>query len=92
LFRVLKDLKVTAVLNAAQGSMEDWNYVNTGPAYYQAVGMGMYWQAHLFTVLRIHNILVWIRIRIGIRGKFCYFLLFEGTFTSFFKDEKSSKH
>jgi hypothetical protein len=37
-------MKVTAVLNAAQGSMEDWNYVNTGPAYYQAVGMGMYGQ------------------------------------------------
>ncbi len=41
-------MKVTAVLNAAQGSMEDWNYVNTGPAYYQAVGMGMYGQANFF--------------------------------------------
>jgi hypothetical protein len=28
--------------------MEDWNYVNTGPAYYQAVGMGMYEQAQFF--------------------------------------------
>ncbi len=70
-------------------------------------------------VLRIHDILVWIRIRIQIRGSMpltngsgsCYFrhwpsrcqqktnfyflfliclLLFEGTFTSFFKD-KSQK-
>ena len=38
--RVLKELGVTAVLNAAHGSMEDWDYVKTGPAYYQAVGMG----------------------------------------------------
>ena len=37
---MLKELGVTAVLNAAHGSMEDWDYVKTGPAYYQAVGMG----------------------------------------------------
>ncbi len=76
------------------------------------------------TVLRIHDILVWIRIRIWIRGSmpltngsgsgfgsascFCYWpsrrqqktnlkkkffclLLFEGTFTSFFKDKKSKR-
>jgi hypothetical protein len=73
-----------------------------------------------FPVLRIHDILVWIRIRIWIRGSmpltngsesgsgscyfrhwpsrcqqktnflifFCCFLLFKGTFTSFFKDKK----
>ena len=41
-FRVLKDLGITGVVNAAQGSMEDWNYVKTGPAYYQAAGMGGY--------------------------------------------------
>lgn len=27
--RVLKELGVTAVLNSAQGTMTDWNYVNT---------------------------------------------------------------
>jgi hypothetical protein len=77
-------------------------------------------------VLRIHDILVWIRIRIWIRGsipltngsgsgcgsgsfyfhhwpprsqqktnffyKFFCILLFEGTFTSFFKDKKSKKN
>jgi hypothetical protein len=48
-------MKVTAVLNAAQGSMEDWNYVNTGPAYYQAVGMGMYGQANSSTPFAIPN-------------------------------------
>ena len=37
---MLRELGITAVLNAAQGSMEDWNYVKTGPAYYQAAGMG----------------------------------------------------
>jgi hypothetical protein len=64
-------------------------------------------------VLRIHDILVWIRIRIRIRrsmpltngsGSFYFhhwpsrcqqkkfsFLLFEGTFTSFFKDKKSKR-
>ncbi len=51
-------MKVTAVLNAAQGSMEDWNYVNTGPAYYQAVGMGMYGQAHFLKTLQRANPLV----------------------------------
>jgi hypothetical protein len=51
-------MKVTAVLNAAQGSMEDWNYVNTGPAYYQAVGMGMYGQANFFQTPQIANPLV----------------------------------
>lgn len=30
---------VTAVLNAAQGSMSDWNYVNTKSIYYEGVGM-----------------------------------------------------
>ncbi len=66
-------------------------------------------------VLRIHDIFVWIRIRIPLtngsgRGscyfrhwpsrcqqktnfkkKFFYLLLFEGTFTSFFKDKKSKR-
>ena len=32
--RILKDLGVTAVVNAAQGSMTDWNYVNTKESYY----------------------------------------------------------
>jgi hypothetical protein len=48
-------------------------------------------------VLRIHVILVWIRIRIWIRGSMpltngsgCL-LPFEGTFTSFFKDKKSKR-
>ena len=35
----LRDLGVTAVLNAAQGSMSDWNYVNTKAPYYTTVGM-----------------------------------------------------
>ena len=30
---------VTAVLNAAQGSMTDWNYVNTKDIFYTGVGM-----------------------------------------------------
>ncbi len=30
---------VTAVLNAAQGSMSDWNYVNTKDVYYSGVGI-----------------------------------------------------
>ena len=30
---------VTAVLNAAQGSMSDWNYVNTKATYYTGVGI-----------------------------------------------------
>ena len=30
---------VTAVLNAAQGSMTDWNYVNTKAIYYTGVGI-----------------------------------------------------
>jgi hypothetical protein len=47
---------VTAVLNAAQGSMEDWNYVNTGPAYYQAVGMGMYGQANLKIFFKLREL------------------------------------
>ncbi len=68
----------------------------------------------LWPVLRIHEILVWIRIQILIRGSMpqdngsgfgsgsCYFRhwpssfsayyeLFEGTFTSFFKDKKSKR-
>jgi len=40
-------------------------------------------------VLRIHDILVWIRIRI--RFKFSCLSLFEGTFTSFLKDKKSKR-
>ena len=32
--RVLEGLGVTAVLNAAQGEMTDWNYVNTKASYY----------------------------------------------------------
>ncbi len=46
-------------------------------------------------VFRIHDILVWIRIRVAmplttVMKVFAYyFLSFEGTFTSFFKDKKS---
>jgi hypothetical protein len=52
----------------------------------------LYW---LKSVLRIHDILVWIRIRIHgsmpliFKKKLFCLLLFEGTFTSFFKDKKS---
>lgn len=31
---LLRDLGVTAVVNAAQGSMTGWNYVNTRQSYY----------------------------------------------------------
>ena len=37
--RLLKELGVTAVLNAAQGTMSDWNYVNTRESYYQGTGI-----------------------------------------------------
>lgn len=38
--RILKDdLGVTAVVNAAQGSMSDWNYVNTKESYYAGAGI-----------------------------------------------------
>ena len=37
--RLLKEMGVTAVLNAAQGSMSDWNYVNTKESYYQGTGL-----------------------------------------------------
>jgi hypothetical protein len=67
--------------------------------------------AGYFPVLQIHDILVWIRIRIrgsmpltnGSGSGSCFFfrheprqkffclLLFEGTFTSFFKDKKSKR-
>ncbi len=30
---------VTGVLNAAQGSMSEWNYVNTKEIYYSGVGI-----------------------------------------------------
>ncbi len=36
---VLRDLGVTAVLNAAQGAMTDWNYVNTKESYYAHAGI-----------------------------------------------------
>nr|ACO12153.1 Dual specificity protein phosphatase 3 [Lepeophtheirus salmonis] len=32
--KVLKELNITAVLNASQGTMSDWNYVNTKASYY----------------------------------------------------------
>ena len=32
-------MAVTAVLNAAYGSMSDWNYVNTKAIYYTGVGI-----------------------------------------------------
>ena len=35
----LREMGVTAVLNAAQGSMTDWNYVNTKAIYYTGVGI-----------------------------------------------------
>ena len=31
---MLKSFGVTAVLNAAQGEMSDWNYINTKASYY----------------------------------------------------------
>ena len=34
---ILRDLGVTAVLNAAQGTMSEWNYVNTRESYYRWV-------------------------------------------------------
>ena len=36
---MLEDLGVTAVLNAAQGEMTDWNYVNTKASYYSGKGI-----------------------------------------------------
>ncbi len=36
---MLKKLGVTAVLNAAQGEMTDWNYVNTKQSYYSGKGI-----------------------------------------------------
>ena len=36
---VLREMGVTAVLNAAQGSMTDWNYVNTKEIYYSGLGI-----------------------------------------------------
>ena len=35
----LREMGVTAVLNAAQGSMTDWSYVNTKAIYYTGVGI-----------------------------------------------------
>ena len=35
----LRSMGVTAVLNAAQGSMTDWNYVNTKDIFYTGVGL-----------------------------------------------------
>jgi len=35
----LQEMAVTAVLNAAYGSMSDWNYVNTKAIYYTGVGI-----------------------------------------------------
>ena len=32
--KLLKSFGVTAVLNAAQGEMSDWNYINTKASYY----------------------------------------------------------
>lgn len=37
--RVLKDLGITAVLNAAQGDMDNWSYVNTKEHYYAGTGI-----------------------------------------------------
>ena len=37
--RLLKEMGITAVLNAAQGSMTDWNYVNTKASYYSNAGI-----------------------------------------------------
>ncbi len=86
-----------------------------------SAGSFLPWILGLRTVFRIHDILVWIRIRIhrsmpltngsGFGSGSCYFrhwpsrrqqktnlkkrffclLLFEGTFTSFFKDEKCKR-
>ena len=46
--RVLEGLGVTAVLNAAQGEMTDWNYVNTKASYYSGKGIrqecNFFWQ------------------------------------------------
>jgi hypothetical protein len=50
--------------------------------------------AVLSAVLRIHDILVWIRIRIWIRGYMPLangFGSVKGPFTSFFKDKKSKR-
>ena len=33
----MRDLGITGVLNAAQGSMADWSYVNTKETYYTGV-------------------------------------------------------
>ena len=35
----LREMGVTGVLNAAQGSMTDWSYVNTKEIYYTGVGI-----------------------------------------------------
>lgn len=35
MFRILKEMGVTAVVNCGQGELAEWNYVNTGPAYYK---------------------------------------------------------
>ena len=37
--RILRQLGITAVLNAAQGHMGDWNYVNTRESYYHSAGI-----------------------------------------------------
>ncbi|XP_023328603.1 dual specificity protein phosphatase 3 isoform X2 [Eurytemora carolleeae] len=37
--RILKEMGVTAVVNCGQGELTEWNYVNTGPAYYKMVNM-----------------------------------------------------
>ena len=38
-FRILKDLGVTAVLNAAQGNLEGWSLVNTKEGFYRPHGI-----------------------------------------------------
>ena len=38
-FSVLRDLGVTAVLNAAQGDLEGWSVVNTKQSYYEPKGI-----------------------------------------------------
>ena len=40
--KILRELGITAVLNTAQGSMSDWNYVNTREAYYKGTGIEFY--------------------------------------------------
>ncbi len=50
---------------------------------------------HLEAVFRIHDSVVWIQVQIRgsrpLTKKFFCLLLFEGTFTSFFKDKKSKR-